>query len=103
MAIRKNKEEVFVVDGDRELWLQRCQAALERGSFSNITVSAALWQLQARYRKLTIWGSIDITLLPASEGQTKITVVVTSNIDNVYALFRSPGRKILEAFKEGLS
>lgn len=102
MAIRKSKEEVFVVDGDRELWLQRCQAALERGRFSDVNVSAALWQLQARYRKLTTWGSIDITLLPVSEGQTKVTVVVTSNVDNIYALFRSPGTKILEAFKEGL-
>jgi hypothetical protein len=102
MAIRKSKEEAFVIDGDRELWLQRCQMALEQGGFSDIKVSAALWQLQAQYRKLTIWGSIDITLLPVSEGQTNITVAVTSNVDNIYALFRSPGRKILEAFKEGL-
>jgi hypothetical protein len=102
MAIRKNKEEVFVVDGDRELWLKRCQAALEGGGFSDIKVSAALWQLQARYRKLTIWGSIDITLLPASAEQTTVTVVATSNVDNIYALFRSPGAKILEAFKEPL-
>lgn len=102
MAVRKSKEEVFVVDGDRKLWLHRCQEALEKGGFSDIKLAATLWQLQARYRQLTVWGSIDITLLLAGERETKIAVVATSNVDNVYALFRSPGRKILEAFKEGL-
>jgi hypothetical protein len=102
MAIRKSKKEEFVVDGDRESWLQRCQTALEQGGFSSIKSSATFWQLQAHYRKLTLWGSIEITLLPVDEGQTKINVVVTSNVDNIYALFRSPGAKILGAFKEGL-
>jgi len=102
MAIRKSKEETFVVEGDRDVWLQNCQAALEQGGFSDIKVLATLWQIQARYRKLTIWGSIDITLLPEGESASRITAVVTSNVDNIYALFRSPGMKILEAFKEGL-
>jgi hypothetical protein len=102
MAIRKSKKETFVVDGDRDLWLPKCQTALEKGDFSDIKVDTTLWQLQARYRKLTIWGWIDVTLSPVSEGETQITVVVTSNVDNIYALFRSPGKKILEVFKEEL-
>lgn len=75
---------------------------MEQGGFSDIKADTTLWQLQARYRKPTTWGWIDITLSPVSEGETRITVVVTSNVDNIYALFRSPGRKILEVFKEGL-
>jgi hypothetical protein len=35
-------------------------AALEQGGFSDIKLAVALWQLQARYGRLTVWGSIDI-------------------------------------------
>jgi len=43
-----------------------------------------------------------VTLTPAAEGSTRLSVAVTSNVDNIYALFRSPGRRITDAFKRAL-
>lgn len=102
MAIRKKSEESFVVQGGREFWLEKSQQALEAGGFSDIKVLADLWQLQARYRKATVWGWIDVTLRSAGQDSTQLSVLITSNVDNIYALFRSPGRKILDAFKGAL-
>jgi len=102
MAIRKKTEETFVVEGDRQIWFERTRRALDDGGFTAIREQAELWQLQARYRKLTIWGWIDVTLTPAAEGSTQLAVAVTSNVDNIYALFRSPGRRIMDVFKDAL-
>ena len=33
---------------------------------------------------------------------TKITAVSTANVDNIFALFKSPNKTILSKFKEGL-
>lgn len=103
MAIRKKAEEHFVVKGNRESWLEKSRQALERGGFSEIKELTDLGQLQARYRKkATVWGWIDLTLTPVGQDSTELKVVITSNVDNVYALFRSPGRRIMDAFKGAL-
>lgn len=102
MAIRKSIEEVLVVDGTRDGWYVRSYAALESAGFSKIEAAQPLWQLQAMYRRMTIWGSLDVTLLPEGDEQTRITLVATGNVDNVYALFRSPSRAILKTFKSAL-
>jgi hypothetical protein len=102
MAIRKKTEETFVVQGDRGPWLEKARKALEDGGFSDIKELTDLWQFQARYKKPTVWGLIDVTLTPADQGSTQLTVVATSNVDNIYALFRSPGRRIMDAFKGAL-
>lgn len=91
-----------MVEGDRQAWFERSRKALEAGGSTAIKKQAEIWQLQARYRKLTVWGWIDVALAPAAEGSTRLSVSVTSNVDNVYALFRSPGRRIMDAFKGAL-
>ena len=101
MAIRKSMQEELVVSGTREDWLKKCTYALRSSGFSKITTHAELRQIEANYRKFMTWGTITITLMPAGN-ETKITAMSTANVDNIYALFRSPTKMILSKFKEGL-
>jgi hypothetical protein len=54
------------------------------------------------YKKFTTWGEIQVTLVPEGDGNTKINACATANVDNVFALFKSPGRAIVGAFKSNL-
>jgi hypothetical protein len=101
MAIRKSAQEELVVEGNREDWLEKCVAALETSGFTKVTKNTTLHQIEASYKKFTVWGSILITLSPSGP-DTKIFAVSTANVDNVFALFSSPTKAILEAFKARL-
>lgn len=103
MAIRKSADEVIVVEGLREQWLEKCEAALRQGGFSKISSDRELWQIHANYKKMTVWGTLDITLRPHGDGSTELHARATANVDNVFALFRSPTKHILESFKSGLT
>jgi len=103
MAVRKSVEDALVVAGRRERWLTACAHALEAQGFTKIEVSTALFQIKANYKKATIWGDLEVTLLPESADATRINAKATANVDNVFAAFGSPGRKIIERFKQGLS
>jgi hypothetical protein len=104
MAIRKSIEETLAVDGTPTIWLSICKNALERKGFSRIEVDEVLGQLQASYRTKTIWGTLHISVLPGEgrEDQTRLHLIATGNVDNIYALFRSPSRNILDEFKAGI-
>lgn len=101
MAIRKSITEEMIVAGKREDWLNQCRRALENGGFKRINVSEKLFQVTANYIKVTVWGEIRITLLPEGDN-TRVQVIATANVDNIFALFRSPGKHIIKRFKEGL-
>ena len=98
MAIRKSMEREFVVSGPRTDWIKKCDDALRRGKFTNVIYNSALFQIEANYKKLTVWGEILITLVPAGS-DTKINVISTANVDNIFALFQSPNKTIQSAFK----
>ncbi len=102
MAVRKTIEEVVVVDGNRDSWLTRCEAALHAQGFTGVAVNPTLLQLEGNYKKATVWGSLLVSLMPSGENATSIVMRATANIDNVFALFSSPGQKIVNRFKEGL-
>ncbi|SRR6266540_413158 len=102
MAIRKSSQETFVVAGQRDEWLGRCKEALETQRFTRVAVSEALFQVTANYKKLTTWGDIQVTLRPEGDTSTRIDVEAHANIDNLFALFKSPGRTIINEFKRGL-
>ncbi len=102
MAIRKSVEEVFVVDGQREVWVGRCEAALRSAGFGGVEANIALNQVKGNFHKLLVWGDILITLLPEG-AHTTIVAKATANVDNIWALFISPTKKILDAFKSNLS
>ena len=101
MAIRKSLEEEMVMAGTREEWMQKCTSALESSGFTKLNTNKTLYQIEANYKKFMTWGSITITLMPDDE-DTKITAVSTANVDNIFALFKSPNKTILSKFKEGL-
>jgi len=101
MAIRKSMQEEMVVSGSREEWLQKCVKVLELSGFTKVTKNTAIYQIEANYKKFMTWGTVLITLSPSGT-DTKITAVSTANVDNIFALFKSPNKTILFAFKEGL-
>jgi hypothetical protein len=101
MAIRKAVEEAFVVAGPRDLWLARVTASLRAGGFGNVAESVTLYQVQGTYRKPLAWGEILVTLLPDGDN-TKVLAKATANVDNIWALFSSPTKRILATFKSNL-
>jgi hypothetical protein len=48
---------------------------------------------------MTTAGRLDVTLTPVAGG-TEMVMRSTGNVDNVYAVFRSPNQKILSLFKD---
>lgn len=102
MAIRKSVEEVIVVDGPRNQWISRCEHALRSGGFGGVNANTALNQVEGTYHKFFAWGEVLVTLLPEGEN-TRIVTKATANMDNIWALFTSPTKIILKAFKDGLA
>lgn len=104
MAIRKSMEEHLRVDGNRDIWIDKVQQALELGKFTDINCNKTLYQVNADYKKITVWGEINIALISVDNTieQTDINIKATSNVDNIYALFKSPNKTIIETFKASL-
>ncbi|MBN8694089.1 MAG: hypothetical protein J0L69_12915 [Bacteroidetes bacterium] len=101
MALRKGKDESFTVNGSTEQWISKCENALKKGGFTAVNVNRTLSQITANYKKLTVWGDITITL--HDEGnKTKISAFSNANVDNLFALFSSPNKKIISQFKDNL-
>lgn len=101
MAIRKSKEENFEVNGTLEDLKLQVENALKKGEFTSINTNNVLSQITANYKKLTIWGEISITLTE-NNGKVKIMAISTANSDNIFALFTSPNKVILDNFKNNL-
>jgi len=102
MAARKSVEDTLVVAGSREAWLPKCRDALEAQGFSKVDASETLFQIKANYKKATVWGDLELTLFPEGGDSTKINARSTANVDNIFAVFGSPGRKIIDRFKQGI-
>ncbi len=102
MAWRKSAEETLVLAGGRDEWLPKVQRTLETTGFKKVEASQTLFQAKGNYKSMTIFGDILVTLLPEGAGHTRIQMKATAHVDNIFALFRSPTRKLLERFKAGL-
>ena len=102
MGIRKSMEEELVVSGKRDEWLKKCENSLNNQGFKKVEANNSLYQVKGNYKKFTVWGEILITLKPHSQKNTNILIKATSNVDNIYALFKSPNKTIIEKFKKGL-
>ncbi|MEV6833284.1 hypothetical protein AB0N17_01910 [Streptomyces sp. NPDC051133] len=104
MAIRKSMEEVLVVAGERDEWLTRCAKGLMAAGFKNVQTGMVLGQVTGTYRKYPTWGELVITAVPAAQaGHTQLTLCSTAHVDNIFALFRSPNKKILSVAKGSLA
>ena len=103
MAIRKSYKEDIFVNKDLNNTMKLCENALEAGNFTKIKKNNTLNQLTANYKKLTVWGEVTISLSPKVKDQgTKIAIDCMANVDNAFALFKSPGKTILGKFKDNL-
>jgi len=104
MAIRKSMEERVCVEGNRSIWLEKVKNALEIAGFKNLSHDSTLFQIKGDYRKMTVYGDILVTLLPFgnNENQTELNIKSTANVDNIYALFKSPNKSIINALKSAL-
>jgi len=102
MAIRKSADEEVVVSGAREQWIQRCSTRLQELGFTNVRTNSAIFQIEADYKKFATWGILLVTFIPEADN-TRIKAHSTGNVDNIFALFKSPNATILQKFKESLS
>lgn len=51
MAVRKDVEDSFVVNGKREEWLKTCEESLKNNGFKDIKLSSALFQIERAIKK----------------------------------------------------
>ena len=103
MGIRKSVEETVVLNGTGAYWGPRCVTAMQAAGFTVSVVNEAAGRVEGKFRTATVWGELVVTLLPAGAEATQVTAKASANADNIYAVFRSPGRKILEDFKSALT
>jgi hypothetical protein len=70
-----------------------------------VAVSESLGQITGDFKQKigTVWGSLTVTLIPDEYARTRMTLAGTANVDNVFALFNSPGQKLIDRFKAGLA
>jgi hypothetical protein len=104
MPIRKSVEEKLVVKGDREDWLDRCALVMREQGFKRVQCSETLYQITGDWKPAigTLYGDLQITLLPEGDGMTHMQITGTGAVDNVFALFGSPGKRLIEKFKSGI-
>lgn len=96
-------EEVLVVAGARDEWLARCARGLITAGFKNVRTNEVIGQITADFSKFPTSGELTVTAIPdGSPGHTRLTLRSTAAVDNLYALFASPNKKILSAAKAGL-
>ncbi|MET9386192.1 hypothetical protein ABZY09_35300 [Streptomyces sp. NPDC002928] len=103
MPIRKSMEETLVVAGERDEWLARCAKGLIAAGFKDVQTNTVLGQVAGTYKKFPTNGDLTITVIPgARSGHTQLTLRATAAVDNIYALFSSPNKKILITAKASL-
>ena len=102
MAIRKSEEEEFMVTGTIAEWISKCQKALEMGGFKNIKLNQLISQIEADYKTFMVVGSLTVTFLSQNDG-IFIKLKSTGNMDNIFALLKSPNQIILSKFKDSLT
>lgn len=103
MAFHKSLEETVVLNGAGAYWGPKCVTAMQVAGFTVTVVNEAAGRVEGTFKKATVWGKLVVTLIPAGPSATQLTAKATANVDNIYAVFGSPGRKILEEFKAALS
>ena len=70
--------------------------------FKDVQTSFGLGQVSGKLKKATTSGEILITATPHSSGQVQLVLRSTGNVDNIYALFSSPNKKIMSLAKAGI-
>jgi hypothetical protein len=95
-------ESQLIFKESREHVFEESLSAIEKGGFSNISNNKAEMKITADYRKFTVWGKIEITLIQSNDG-TCVNIKSYAKKDNIYAIAQDPSEKILLAFKKQIS
>jgi carbon monoxide dehydrogenase subunit G len=101
---RKTSEETVVVEGDRKDWLEECRTVMTRQGFKAVTCNDTLYQINGDWKRPigTVWGKLQVTLLPEGDGKTRLQITGTGTVDGVLEAFGSPGKKLIDKFKNGI-
>ena len=99
--MRRSKEEDFLIQEELQSVKEKVRSALENAGFTSIRENNTINQTSADYHKMTLWGNIDITMIPDGN-VTRVHLKSTAKVDNIYALFSSPNDRILRKFKNQL-
>lgn len=103
MGIRKSVQEQFFVQGDATTWLPKVESAFHQQGFKNVRVTPGLGQVEAGFKPWigTLYGDVRVTLVQHGQ-QTQFDVTATANVDNIFALGASPGKRLIDKLKDGL-
>lgn len=104
MGIRKSVEEQFFVQGDVAGWLPQVEQAFQKQGFKNVRITPGTGQVEADFKPWvgTLYGDVRVTLVQHGR-QTQFNITATANVDNIFALGASPGKRLIDKLKEGLS
>jgi hypothetical protein len=92
----------FVVEVGREECLGTCRDALAgTPGFSEVTASDELFQINAKYRRPPVWGSLTVSLLAEGAHATRISATAHV-IPNLFSFITGPERRILEHFTHAI-
>lgn len=91
--------------GDREDWFEECAAVMRRQGFKPVMCNETLFQINGSWKPVigTLHGEIQVTLLPEGDDMTRMQITGTGAVDNIYALFGSPGKRLIAMFKSGIA
>lgn len=103
MGVRKSVEQSALLDGPFDHWLARSRQALETQGFHRVKEAPGQLSADLKQKLGTVWwGSLTITLRPEGDEQTWMTLVGSANVNNIFAVFGSPGKSVIDRFKAGL-
>ena len=97
MPITQNHEQTMRVTGTCADWFTKCVQALEKAGFSRIRADDESFIIDADYRGFTVDGSIRL-LLTQERDEVEIEIRIIAAVDNLWAFFSPPLKRILRAF-----
>lgn len=104
MPVRKSVEEAIVVNGSREDWLEKCASVMRAQGFKRVMTDETLFQVTGNWKPVigTLYGDVQVAVLPDGDN-TRLQITGTGAVDNIYALFGSPGKRLIAKFKSGIA
>jgi len=103
VPLQKTFREAFLVVGEPDAWLQRCEHALVSQGFTSVRVDPALGQVRGDY-KHTLGPSGGLVVTVTAEGpNTRLFVRVNASVNGVRSRSRRPTTRLIERFREGLT
>jgi hypothetical protein len=102
MSFTRDHKETLHVVGTCDGWSGKCLDALQRAGFDIHENSATAYRVKAVYKGFTIDGTIQLTFASVGVGddgeKIDITMRISADTANPFALFADPCKRIRDAF-----